>query len=134
MLKWPLVWRSTWALQAESVEFFRNKWRKCYEELCKERAFRDKLLAENAKLRETLAGIDARQNLKPLRPGSTKLCPDCNSTMIPMPSSNTKVCSNGSCGKEIPWPLEEGQVHTMTGMGPVEPFVEDRSNDNRPLD
>lgn len=133
MLKWPLVWRSTWALQAESTKFFREQWLKAHDKLREQRSLNDKLQSENAKLKALVDAMDQRAK-RNAKPGSTKTCTDCGSAMIPMQSTNTKVCSNAACGKEIPWPLEEGQVHTLTGLGEVEPFVEDRSNDNRPLD
>lgn len=57
---------------------------------------------------------------------STKLCIKCGSDMIPMHSEDKKLCSNGACGHEVPWTLEEGQHYQYKRN--VEPFVEDRSN------
>jgi hypothetical protein len=57
---------------------------------------------------------------------STKTCVKCQSAMIPLHSEDKKICSNGACGHEIDWHLEEGQ--DFTHKRNVEAFVEDRSN------
>jgi len=59
-------------------------------------------------------------------PLSTKNCIKCGSEMIPLRSEDKKLCSNGACGHEIEWLLEEGQEYMHKRN--VEPFVEDRSN------
>lgn len=57
---------------------------------------------------------------------STKNCFKCGSEMIPLRSEDKKLCSNGACGHEVDWPLEEGQDYMHKRN--VEPFIEDRSN------
>lgn len=45
---------------------------------------------------------------------TTKVCPKCScKEMIPMRSTDTKLCSNGDCLNEIPWPLDEGQSKVL---------------------
>lgn len=56
----------------------------------------------------------------------TKTCVMCGSEMIPMHSEDKKLCSNGACGHEVEWKLEDGQQYQYKRN--VEPFVEDRSN------
>ena len=56
---------------------------------------------------------------------STKTCIKCDSTMIPMHDEDKKLCSNGACGHELDWKLEEGQQYQYKRN--VEPFIEDRS-------
>ena len=63
---------------------------------------------------------------------STKNCIKCGSEMIPLRSEDKKLCSNGACGHEVDWPLEEGQQYMH--KRDVEPFVEDRSNVQESLD
>ena len=63
---------------------------------------------------------------------STKNCIKCGSEMIPLRSEDKKLCSNGACGHEVEWPLEEGQQYMH--KRDVEPFVEDRSNVQESLD
>lgn len=55
----------------------------------------------------------------------TKLCIKCGSDMIPMHSEDKKLCSNGACGHEIEWKLEDGQQYQYKRN--VEAFIEDRS-------
>lgn len=63
---------------------------------------------------------------------STKNCIKCGSEMIPLRSEDKKLCSNGKCGHEVEWPLEEGQQYMH--KRDVEPFIEDRSNIQESLD
>lgn len=63
---------------------------------------------------------------------STKNCIKCGSEMIPLRSEDKKLCSNGACGHEVEWPLEEGQEYMHKRN--VEPFVEDRSQVQESLD
>lgn len=63
---------------------------------------------------------------------STKNCVKCGSEMIPMHSDDKKLCSNGACGHEVEWKLEEGQDYQYKRN--VEPFVEDRSQVKESLD
>lgn len=58
---------------------------------------------------------------------STKNCIKCGSEMIPMHSEDKKMCSNGACGHEIDWKLDEGQNYLYRNN--VEPFIEDRSKE-----
>jgi hypothetical protein len=60
----------------------------------------------------------------------TKVCVKCGSEMIPMHSEDKKMCSNGACGHEVEWKLEEGQKYQHKNN--VEPFVEDRSQPEEP--
>lgn len=60
----------------------------------------------------------------------TKVCVMCGCDMIPMHSEDKKMCSNGACGHEIEWKLEEGQKYQHKNN--VEPFVEDRSQPEEP--
>jgi NADH pyrophosphatase NudC (nudix superfamily) len=62
---------------------------------------------------------------------STKNCIMCGSKMIELRGEDKKLCSNGACGHEIDWPLEEGQDYMY--KRDVEPFVEDRSNKTEEL-
>lgn len=55
---------------------------------------------------------------------STRLCPKCQCSMIAMRSEDKKVCSNGACGYEMAWPLEEGQQYMFKRN--VEPIREPR--------
>lgn len=50
----------------------------------------------------------------------------CEAEMIPMHSTDKKMCSNGACEHEVDWPLEEGQSYQYKRN--VEPFIEDRSD------
>lgn len=61
---------------------------------------------------------------------STKNCTKCGSEMIPMHSEDKKLCSNGACGHEVEWKLEDGQQYQYKRN--VEPFVEDRSQSSQP--
>ena len=61
---------------------------------------------------------------------STKNCNKCGSEMIPMHSEDKKLCSNGACGHEVEWKLEDGQQYQYKRN--VEPFVEDRSQSSQP--
>ncbi|ATW58047.1 hypothetical protein CNR34_00114 [Pseudomonas phage nickie] len=63
---------------------------------------------------------------------STKICVKCGSDMIPMHSEDKKLCSNGACGHEVLWTLAEGQHYQYKRN--VEPFVEDRSNQQAELE
>jgi hypothetical protein len=63
---------------------------------------------------------------------STKTCIKCQSEMIPLHSEDKKICSNGACGHEVEWKLEAGQQYQY--KRDVEPFIEDRSNVQEPLD
>lgn len=38
---------------------------------------------------------------------TTKQCPNCNDIMLPLHSTDEKICA--SCGNVIHWPLDEGQ-------------------------
>lgn len=60
----------------------------------------------------------------------TKVCVMCGSEMIPLHSEDKKICSNGACGHEVEWKLEEGQKYQHKNN--VEPFVEDRSRPEEP--
>lgn len=60
----------------------------------------------------------------------TKICVMCGSDMIPLHSEDKKICSNGGCGHEVEWKLEEGQKYQHKNN--VEPFVEDRSLPEEP--
>jgi hypothetical protein len=60
----------------------------------------------------------------------TKVCVMCGSEMIPLHSEDKKICSNGACGHEVEWKLEEGQKYQHKNN--VEPFVEDRSAPEEP--
>lgn len=57
---------------------------------------------------------------------STKNCVKCGSKMIELRGEDKKLCSNGACGHEVDWPLEEGQTYMYKNN--VEPFIEDRSH------
>lgn len=57
---------------------------------------------------------------------STKNCVKCGSKMIELRGEDKKLCSNGACGHEVDWPLEEGQTYMY--KNDVEPFIEDRSH------
>lgn len=61
---------------------------------------------------------------------STKHCIKCGSEMIPLHGEDKKLCSNGACGHEIDWKLEDGQQYQYKRN--VEPFVEDRSQSSLP--
>lgn len=61
---------------------------------------------------------------------STKNCTKCGSEMIPMHSEDKKLCSNGACGHEVEWKLEDGQQYQYKRN--VEAFVEDRSQSSLP--
>lgn len=63
---------------------------------------------------------------------STKNCIKCGSVMIAMHDEDKKLCSNGACGHEIEWKLEEGQTYQY--KRDVEAFVEDRSSQPVNLD
>lgn len=63
---------------------------------------------------------------------STKNCIKCGTEMIPMHGEDKKLCSNGACGHEIEWKLEEGQQYQYKRN--VEAFVEDRSNQREDLE
>ena len=95
------------------------------------------LLEARARIADMIKGDDgqawkeaekymARASVTDVVKVSTKTCVKCNSDMIPLHSEDKKLCSNGACGHEIPWVLEEGQEYTYKRN--VEPFVEDRSN------
>uniref|UniRef100_A0AAU6W092 Uncharacterized protein n=1 Tax=Pseudomonas phage Nican01 TaxID=3138540 RepID=A0AAU6W092_9CAUD len=63
---------------------------------------------------------------------STKNCVKCGCEMIPMHDTDKKLCSNGACGHEVDWKLEEGQRYMYKEN--VEPFVEDRSKSQDDLE
>lgn len=63
---------------------------------------------------------------------STKNCVKCGCEMIPMHDTDKKLCSNGACGHEVDWKLEDGQRYMYKEN--VEPFVEDRSKSQDELE
>lgn len=63
---------------------------------------------------------------------STKNCVKCGCEMIPMHDTDKKLCSNGACGHEVEWKLEDGQRYMYKEN--VEPFVEDRSKSQDELE
>ena len=86
----------------------------------------DMLMGDDGQAWKEAEKYMARSSVTDVVKVSTKNCPKCDSAMIAMHSEDKKMCSNGACGHEINWDLEDGQQYLY--KRDVEPFVEDRSN------